>query len=167
MVGEVGRDHSTGTLVVEVVAEVEIGVLRNGPDAEPPRSRASRSVGRGVGRVDDAIDLLPRAAADVAGPDLVCAGAEREPERVSLAVGDDSPLVGVGAAEMGVAGQAWPVSGSSLRMAPFSPVGSLGLDGVRMSWLRRAPPSAVGGVSKVPGGLGGSPQGLTGFPSCP
>ncbi len=39
--------------------------------------------------------------------------------------------------------------------------------GVRTSWLRSAPPSAVGGVRVPPRRAGGSPHGLTGAPSWP
>ncbi len=60
----------------------------------------------------------------------------------------------------GLPGAAAPVAGSIRRMEPFSrrasPAGRRGL------WLRSAPPSAVGLVSGVPTGKGGSPQGLAG-----
>src|SRR5919204_3617584 len=52
-----------------------------------------------------------------------------------------------------------PVLGSSRRSAPSSVVGS---PVVRRSWLRRAPPSAVGGVSLPPTPAGGSPHGFFG-----
>src|SRR5215207_4019097 len=64
----------------------------------------------------------------------------------------------------GLSGIAAPVSGLTRRMAPSSDVGS---DVVRRSWLRRAPPSAVGGVRVAPAPPGGSPQGLSGAPSWP
>ena len=67
-------------------------------------------------------------------------------------------------AASGLSGIAAPVSGFTRAIVPSSPVGS---PLVRMSWLRRAPPSAVGGVMDPPTPPGGSPQGLIGLPSFP
>src|SRR5215216_3674812 len=53
-----------------------------------------------------------------------------------------------------------PVAGSTRRTAPLS---RMGWPATRRGlWERNAPPSAVGGLSAVPTGLGGSPQGLAG-----
>ncbi len=57
-----------------------------------------------------------------------------------------------------------PVAGSTRRTVPSRVTGS---PSVRRSWLRSAPPSAVGGVSVAPGAPGGSPQGFSGLPSWP
>src|SRR5215218_7399366 len=57
-----------------------------------------------------------------------------------------------------------PVAGSTRMMLPSSETGS---PPVRRSWLRSAPPSAVGGASVAPTPPGGSPQGLSGLPSWP
>ena len=64
----------------------------------------------------------------------------------------------------GLPGMAAPVSGSIRRIEPSRLVGS---PVVRTSWLRSAPPAAVGGVIEPPTPPGGSPQGLTGVPSWP
>ena len=60
----------------------------------------------------------------------------------------------------GLPGAAAPVVGSRRRIAPLRVTGSPAAR--RTLWLRSAPPSAVGGVSAVPAGLGGSAQGLAG-----
>ena len=59
----------------------------------------------------------------------------------------------------GLSASAAPVAGLTRMMLPSRLVGS---PLVRRSWLRRAPPSAVGGVRVVPTPLGGSPQGFFG-----
>ncbi len=65
----------------------------------------------------------------------------------------------------GLSGSAAPVMGSTRMIVPSSVVGS---EGVRRSWTRSAPPSAVGGVIEPPTPPGGSPHGLTtGFPNWP
>jgi hypothetical protein len=64
----------------------------------------------------------------------------------------------------GLSGSGAPVAGSIRRIVPDRPVGS---PPERRSWLRRAPPSAVGGVSVAPTPPGGSPHGFTGLPSWP
>ena len=64
----------------------------------------------------------------------------------------------------GLSGRPAPVAGSTRRIAPSRLTGS---PVVRMSWLRSAPPSAVGGVSVAPTPPGGSPHGLSGLPSWP
>ncbi len=64
----------------------------------------------------------------------------------------------------GLSGSPSPVAGSTRSSAPSSDVGS---PVVRRSWLRSAPPSAVGGVRVEPGPPGGSPHGLSGLPSWP
>src|SRR5215210_8135576 len=64
----------------------------------------------------------------------------------------------------GLSGIALPVAGSTRRMEPLKPTGS---PPVRKSWLRSAPPSAVGGARVAPTPPGGSPQGLSGEPSWP
>jgi hypothetical protein len=64
----------------------------------------------------------------------------------------------------GLVGTPAPVVGSTPSTAPSRETGS---PLVRRSWLRSAPPSAVGGVSAAPTPPGGSPHGLTGLPSCP
>src|SRR5262245_5380130 len=81
----------------------------------------------------------------------------RRPEatiRRALVSGPMTGLSGIGA----------PVAGSIRRIAPSRPVGSALL---RRSWLRRAPPSAVGGVRAAPTPPGGSPHGFSGLPSWP
>ena len=64
----------------------------------------------------------------------------------------------------GLSGSPAPVLGSIRMTVPSSVVGS---PGVRTSWLRSAPPSAVGGERAAPTPPGGSPQGFRGFPSWP
>ena len=64
----------------------------------------------------------------------------------------------------GLSGSAAPVSGFTRMIVPSRLAGS---EPVRVSWLRSAPPSAVGGVRVAPTPPGGSPQGLTGLPSWP
>ena len=68
----------------------------------------------------------------------------------------------------GLFGRPLPVVGSTRITVPSRFTGS---PVVRESWLRSAPPSAVGGAGAVPTGTGGSPQGLTGVgpvpPPCP
>ena len=70
----------------------------------------------------------------------------------------------------GLSGSALPVAGSTRRIEPSKPTGS---PLVRRSWVRSAPPSAVGGVRVVPAPPGGSPQGFLGVglpllpPPCP
>src|ERR671912_925859 len=70
----------------------------------------------------------------------------------------------LGLAACGLVGSAAPVAGSTRMTAPSRVTGS---PAVRRSWLRRAPPSAVGGVRVAPTPPGGSPQGLSGAPSWP
>ncbi len=70
-------------------------------------------------------------------------------------------VFGSALAAFGLSGIAAPVSGFTRMIEPSRVCGS---EVVRASWLRRAPPSAVGGLMAPPGG---SPQGLTGLPSCP
>src|SRR5262245_60867197 len=71
----------------------------------------------------------------------------------------------------GLSGMASPVEGSTRRTAPFRSTGSP--LGRRKLWARRAPPSAVGGVSFPPDPAGGSPHGFLGVglpelpPPCP
>ena len=73
-------------------------------------------------------------------------GPEREPERVAQAVRDDPARVGVGAADERVAGSA----GAGVRVdAQDRAVEAGGSPLVRRSWLRSAPPSAVGGVMRA------------------
>jgi hypothetical protein len=67
-------------------------------------------------------------------------------------------------AAFGLSAIAAPVSGLTRMIEPSSPVGSAV---VRRSWLRSAPPSAVGAVMLPPTPPGGSPHGFTGFPSAP
>src|SRR5215204_1902067 len=62
-------------------------------------------------------------------------------------------------AAIGLSARAAPVAGLTRMMLPSRLAGS---PPVRTSWLRRAPPSAVGGVRVVPAALGGSPQGFLG-----
>ena len=64
----------------------------------------------------------------------------------------------------GLSGSAAPVSGFTRITLPSRLTGS---PPVRRSWLRRAPPSAVGIVCVPPTPVGGSPQGLSGLPSWP
>jgi hypothetical protein len=64
----------------------------------------------------------------------------------------------------GLSAGAAPVSGSMRMIVPSSETGSAG---VRRSWLRSAPPSAVGGASVAPMPPGGSPHGFSGLPSWP
>ena len=73
-------------------------------------------------------------------------------------------VFGSGLAAFGLSGMAAPVSGLTRRIVPSRPVGS---PVVRTSWLRSAPPSAVGGVMEPPRPPGGSPHGFTGLPSWP
>ena len=65
---------------------------------------------------------------------------------------------------IGLSGIAAPVIGSRRSSDPSSEVGS---PVERTSWLRSAPPCAVGGVIELPTPPGGSPQGLSGLPSWP
>src|SRR5215211_3479886 len=53
-----------------------------------------------------------------------------------------------------------PVAGSTRSTAPLSRMGCPATR--RGLWERSAPPSALGGLSAVPTGLGGSPHGLAG-----
>src|SRR5262245_32217412 len=64
----------------------------------------------------------------------------------------------------GLSGSPAPVAGLTRRIAPSRETGS---PPVRRSWLRRAPPSAVGGLRTAPTPPGGSPHGFSGFPSWP
>ena len=61
----------------------------------------------------------------------------------------------------GLSGSPAPVAGLTRMMVPSRVTGS---PAVRRSWLRSAPPSAVGGASVAPTPPGGSPQGLSGLP---
>ena len=83
-----------------------------------PRSRASRSsahLARG-----QPVDLLGRAPADVADPELVGAGPDREPERVAQPVGDDPTRVRLVARRRGLSGSGLPVAGSTRITLPPS-----------------------------------------------
>ena len=113
------------------------------------------------GRVRDAIELLPGQPADVADVGVGRAGAKREAKRVAEAVGDDPASVLVARAR--VVAQRVARVRVDASSAPLRPVGS---PVVRASWLRSAPPSAVGGVMFPPTGAG-SPQGFVGEPPCP
>ena len=96
-----------------------------------------------VGRVGDAVELLPVAAAAVRHPDVVRAGPDREPRP-----GCGSRARACGArsasalANIGLPGTPSPVSGSIRISEPSSPSGS---PLVRRSCARSRPPSAVGG----------------------
>jgi hypothetical protein len=62
----------------------------------------------------------------------------------------------------GLSDRPCPVSGSMRIIAPSSVAGP----SVRRTlWLRSAPPSAVGGLSAVPAGAGGSPHGFAWSPA--
>jgi hypothetical protein len=106
VVGEVGADHGPGALAVEALAEIEIGSVETALAGDALVAGPAEVVGGPIGRVGEAVDLLPGPATDLADPDLIGAGAEGEPERVALAEGDDPARVGVGAAIERVAGQA-------------------------------------------------------------
>ncbi len=98
---------------VEVVADVRVLL-----DAPRPDARVGVALGVDAAlvagpaevpdraRVGHAVELLPVAATAVADPDVTGAGADREPDGVAQAVGEDAPLVGVRAAEQRVAGHA-------------------------------------------------------------
>ena len=159
-VGVVRRDDPSGKRI-EVLADIQIRVvvarLCSGPLVARPAE-----VLDGSERVGDAVDLLPDVPADIAEPDLVRSWPDREAERVPHPVGDDPAGVRVGLDASGLFGMPSPVSGLTRRIAPSSVVGS---DVVRRSWLRSAPPSALGGVRVAPTPPGGSPHGLSGLPS--
>ena len=118
----------------------------------------------GTERIHQAVDLLPGIPADITRPDLVRAGAHVDAEGVSEAVGDDPARVRIRARGERVVGQAAPVTGLTRMIAPSRETGS---PLVRRSWLRSAPPSAVGGLRTEPTVPGGSPHGLSGLPSWP
>ena len=103
VVGEVRRGDRAGALRVERLAAVEVQRVVGAHARRRPRSTASRSCGP-ASTSGDAVDLLPRVPADVAGPDLARARAEGEAERVAEAVGDDPAAVRVGVADRRVAG---------------------------------------------------------------
>ena len=95
---------------VEVRADVHAGVL--------PRRRRGRALVAGPAgvldrpeHIGDAVDLFPAAEADVPDPELGGARAERDPEGVAHAVGDDPARIQVGAGEERVRRQRRPVIG--------------------------------------------------------
>ena len=96
-IGVVGRHHGAGPGRVQVLADVEVqGIVR----ALPPDAlvaRPSEVVHGGVGRGHEPVQLLPRRPSHVAGPDLVRARADRDPERVAEAIADDPTGIRVGA----------------------------------------------------------------------
>src|ERR1051325_7477707 len=102
-VGVVRRYNRAAARAVQVLADVQVEVvvavlapvaLVAGPAVVGGRRRGAR----------DAVDLLPRVPADVAGPELVGPGADGDPERVAEAGRDDPSRVEVGAADVRVAG---------------------------------------------------------------
>ena len=98
--------------LARVVAGLAAGALVAGP---------AEVLDAGVGRVGDAVDLLPVVPADVADPELVGAGPDREAERVAEAVGDDPARVRVGARRRaGCRAAPAPVSGSTRMIVPSS-----------------------------------------------
>ncbi len=80
-------------------ADVEVAELRvriGGLEAGPAEIARARQIG-------NAIDLLPNPRADVADPDVVRSGLDREAEGIAEAEADDPTLVGVGRGEEGIA----------------------------------------------------------------
>ncbi len=67
-------------------------------------------------------------------------------------------------AASGLSDRPAPVAGSMRMTLPLSRVGP---SVRRVLCERKAPPSAVGGVCAAPTATGGSPNGLSGLPSCP
>ena len=121
--GELAVDRSAAPVVGGdprrmVVREVRLGRLAAAEGVAQGRVRAPigpvlvvalvtrpTEVRRGGPRdVGDAIDLLVVVPTDVAEPEFVGAGPERESERIAQAVGDDASFVRVGTSAEGVAG---------------------------------------------------------------
>ena len=91
---------------VVVVPVVEVLVARPAEVRRAGRARRRRQV----------VELFPGVVADVADPEVVGPGPEREPERVAQAVAHDPPLVRVGRADERVARRRrprWPNGGRS------------------------------------------------------
>ncbi len=113
----------------------------------------------------DAVDLLPGVPPHVTDPELIRAGADREPERVAQSLGDDPPGVDVVAERYtGCPAARHRCSGhpDDRAVQRGRVAGSSECPG---SAARRPQPSAAARAAPTP--PGGSPQGFRGLPSCP
>src|SRR5207253_7757613 len=78
-----------GAARVQRLAQVEVRAVVARLPANTLVARPAEVLDGRVARVADLLDLLPRAPADVADPELRRAGPERDPERVAQPVRDD------------------------------------------------------------------------------
>ena len=124
-----------GTRDVEVRAVVA-GLPVHALVAGPPEVG-----GLGGGR-DEPVDLLPVVPTDVADPQLVGAGPVGERKGLRRPWATMRRALGSDDVASGFVGRPAPVAGSTRMTEPSSRTGS---PLVRRSWLRSAPPSAVGG----------------------
>src|SRR5207247_5433148 len=86
----VRRSYGRRTGHVEVLADVEVGAIVAGLAVVPLVARPTEVLDRYVGGAHESIDLFPRVPANVANPQLIRAGPNREPERVAKAVRPDT-----------------------------------------------------------------------------
>ena len=135
----VRRSYGRRTGHVEVLADVEVGAIVAGLAVVPLVARPTEVLDRYVGGAHESIDLFPRVPANVANPQLIRAGPNREPERVAKAVRHD-PL-GVRVPGPRVAGR----GGSGRRIDPEDrPVQRRGI-GNRLEVLAAKRPAFGGG----------------------
>ncbi len=83
----------------KVLADRETERVVTGLPRVPLEARPAEVLDGRVRRAVDRVDLLVVVPADVADPDLVRSGAEREPERIPEPVRDDAPRVRVAVPE--------------------------------------------------------------------
>ena len=148
--GVVRRRHRSGAGRVQVLADVQIGavvprlaacalVARPAEVVRPRLPRSTRSISSQVFQ-----PTSPTQTSLVRGRTPIRNGFRKPCATIRRAFGSELNA-------SGLSGRPWPVAGSTRRRAPSSDVGS---PAVRRSWLRSAPPSAVGGVSDRAGAAG-------------
>ena len=96
-VGVVREPDCRRSGAIEVLADVQVRAVVTGLAPVALVAGPPEVVDGGVGDRAEVVDLLPVVPADVTDPDVVRARADREPEGVAEAVGDDPAGVGVGA----------------------------------------------------------------------
>ena len=94
----------------ESLADRQAEAVISGQDGDALVARPAEVPGRPV-RVRERVDLFPLVPPDVADPDVVGPGLDREAVRVAKAVGDDPARVRVAAAGVGVLGPGGPAVG--------------------------------------------------------
>ncbi len=111
-VGEVGRGDGGCASRVQVLADVDVEVVPCRLPADALVTRPTEVLDGGVGRVGNAVDLLPGIPTDVGDPEFARPGPEREPIWIAQSIGDvpivardpvaDERVIGQGVARVGV-----------------------------------------------------------------